>query len=123
MGCGKGKAFPMDSPSIMNSLAGNDAVDTREGGNVHTTFRRKIEDAIFLTARDLPEPEVRDAFLERVCMGDASLRAAVEAMLADCAGAESFFSTAESTLEAAAVESATVEAQEFLPPESQVIDS
>ena len=53
--------------------------------------RRPIEDAIFLSALDLPEPAARMEFLDRACAGDVSLRSAVEAMLADHEKAKHFF--------------------------------
>jgi eukaryotic-like serine/threonine-protein kinase len=57
--------------------------------------RQKIEDAIFLAARDLSEPAARREFLDRACAGDAPLRATVEAMLSDQNGAEKFFAKGE----------------------------
>ena len=53
--------------------------------------RRPIEDAIFLSALDLPEPAARREFLDRACAGDAPLRAAVDALLADHETAKQFF--------------------------------
>jgi serine/threonine protein kinase len=61
--------------------------------------RQKIEDAVFLSALDLPEPAARQEFLDRACAGDASLRATVEAMLADCEGAEKFFAKSGATFQ------------------------
>lgn len=89
---------------------------------MNTNLRRKIEDAIFLTARELPDREVRTLFLESISAGDPSVRAVVEAMLADDAGAEAFFSTAESNLDAAAADLPVTQVQELIPPESQVAD-
>jgi eukaryotic-like serine/threonine-protein kinase len=56
---------------------------------------RQIEDAIFLSALDLSEPAARREFLDRACAGDAALRAAVEALLAQREGAEKFFAKGE----------------------------
>ena len=74
--------------------------------------RQKIEDAIFLSALDLPEPAARHEFLDRACAGDAVLRAAVEAMLADHDGAEKFFAKGEATFQRVAVDLAGVAAVE-----------
>ncbi|HEX9045418.1 MAG TPA: serine/threonine-protein kinase [Verrucomicrobiae bacterium] len=66
--------------------------------------RQEIEDAIFLSALDLSEPGARREFLDRACAGDPSLRAAVEAMLADQDGAEDFFAKGEATFQQVAAD-------------------
>ncbi|HEX9046707.1 MAG TPA: serine/threonine-protein kinase, partial [Verrucomicrobiae bacterium] len=63
--------------------------------------RRRIEDAIFLSALDLPEPVARQEFLDRACAGDASLRAAVEALLADHESAKHFFDQSQAAFRGA----------------------
>jgi eukaryotic-like serine/threonine-protein kinase len=69
--------------------------------------RQQIEDAIFLSALDLPEPAARREFLDRACAGDASLRTTVEAMLADQETAEKFFAKGEATFQSVTVDLAT----------------
>jgi hypothetical protein len=49
-----------------------------------------VED-IFLNARDISEPARRAAYLNQACGGDPAIRARVEKMLSDAAGAEAFF--------------------------------
>jgi hypothetical protein len=71
--------------------------------------RRKIEDAIFLSALDLSEPAARHEFLGRACAGDAALRAAVEALLADHDGAENFFAKGEATFQRVTLDLAAME--------------
>ena len=52
-------------------------------------------DEIFLDARQLRNVGERIAFLDRVCAGDAELRAAVERMLHDAERADAFFETSD----------------------------
>jgi serine/threonine protein kinase len=65
------------------------------------TDRRKIEDAIFLSALDLGESTARREFLDRACAGDDSLRATVEAMLTDHESASQFFARGRETIQKA----------------------
>ena len=51
----------------------------------------QVEEAIYLAALSLPDPPVRNQFLNRACAGDDRLRAAVESMLEAMSGAEYFF--------------------------------
>jgi serine/threonine protein kinase/tetratricopeptide (TPR) repeat protein len=49
------------------------------------------QDTIFLTARDIPDPAERAAYLTHACGNDADLRQRIEAMLRDATGADEFF--------------------------------
>jgi len=50
----------------------------------------KAED-IFYSALEIERPDQREAFLDRVCKGDAALRSMVDRLLASQPGAEKFF--------------------------------
>lgn len=59
---------------------------------------KQLEDAVFYTAVSIPEAQQRKQFLDQACAGNASLRAAVEDMLAAQQEAESFFDKGRSAL-------------------------
>jgi eukaryotic-like serine/threonine-protein kinase len=59
--------------------------------------REQVEE-VFCAALELESPEERRTFLDRACAGDASLRRAVEEMLADQAGFEKNFSAGGSDM-------------------------
>lgn len=46
---------------------------------------REIEKALFEAALDLPDPQVRAAFLAQVCGADAALRWGLDGLLASAA--------------------------------------
>ena len=60
----------------------------------------QIEEALCVAALNVPEPGLRARFLDRVCAGDAGLRAAVEAMLLAHAEAEPFFAAGQAAVTA-----------------------
>jgi serine/threonine protein kinase len=60
---------------------------------------KKLEDALFFTALNLPDVEQRNRFLDQACAGDQTLRATVEALLAAQGEAEHFFAKGASGLQ------------------------
>ena len=51
----------------------------------------EVEQAIFAVALELSDPAHQEAFLEKACAGDPSLRDRIQALLGACTRAESFF--------------------------------
>jgi serine/threonine protein kinase len=59
---------------------------------------KKLEDALFFTALNLPDLEQRNRFLDQACAGNPGLRAAVEELLSAQGDAEHFFAKGASAL-------------------------
>ena len=51
----------------------------------------EVEQAIFAVALELSDPAHREAFLEKVCVGDLALRCRIQELLDTCNRAENFF--------------------------------
>ena len=52
---------------------------------------KQLEDAVFYAAINVADPAERQLFVDQACVGDPTLRGAVDQMLAAYGGAEQFF--------------------------------
>jgi len=75
----------------------------------------QVEEAIYLAALSLPDPPVRNQFLNRACAGDDRLRAAVESMLQAMSGAEDFFARGRAAVHRPEMEVPLVAASRAVP--------
>jgi len=71
------------------------------------------EKTVFYEALEVADPEQRKLFLDKTCVGDVALRAAVEELLATQGDAEQFFAESASSLTplAGEIESAVAQSE------------